>query len=98
MPLDRISKGRQKRGRVCRFVLLRPTPPIKKGASRLSKRLQNQIRMGSDYFIIILAFGAFFAGFFAFFAISRVLLKFSARARSAYRVQPRLVPLVYERA
>ena len=42
--------------------------------------------------------GPFFAGFFAFFAIYLFLLTIVARARSAYRRQPRRVTPVYERA
>ncbi len=53
---------------------------------------------GRTYFIIIAFFGAFFAGFFAFFAIYLFLLTFVAWARSAYRVQSRLVTFVYGRA
>ena len=60
--------------------------------------IQTNSKPGRNYFAIIFAFGAFFAGFFAFFAISSVLHRFFALARSAYGVQPRLLTLVYGQA
>jgi hypothetical protein len=64
-----------------------------KGASMGSKRLQNNLLEGPDYFIIL--FGAFFVAFFAFFAIQLLLRFFVARARKEYSLQSRPVPSVY---